>query len=90
NTAQAMNAYTMSDRGTWISFENRGNLEILVEGDERLFNPYHVMLVNPDKCDNVKVDAAREFMNWLVSEEGQQLIADYRMEGKQLFVPDAL
>lgn len=89
NTARAMQAYTLTDRGTWISFKNKGDMKILVQGDPRLFNQYGVMLVNPKRCPKVKVDAARSFMNWLLSDHGQQVIASYRLQGKQLFHPDA-
>lgn len=89
NMARAMGAYTLTDRGTWISFKNRGDLKILVEGDPRLFNQYGVMLVNPQRCAKAKTDVARKFENWLLSPEGQQVIASYRVGGKQLFHPDA-
>ncbi len=89
NTASAMNAYALSDRGTWLSFKNRGELTILVEGDKRLFNQYGVMLVNPAKHPHVKKAEALAFMDWLVSAEGQKAIADYRISGEQLFFPDA-
>jgi ABC-type tungstate transport system permease subunit len=78
NTAVALNAYTLSDRGTWLSFKNRGDLAILVEGDRRLFNQYGVMLVNPDKHPNVKVAEGRAFVDWLISPEGQAAIASHR------------
>ncbi len=89
NSARAMEAYTMSDRGTWISFKNKGDLKILVQGDPRLFNQYGVMLVNPKRCPEAKTDLARKFMDWLLSEHGQQVVASYRLDGKQLFHPDA-
>jgi tungstate transport system substrate-binding protein len=89
NTAAQMPAYTLSDRGTWISFENRGPLEIVVEGDDRLFNQYGVILVNPDKHVHVKAEEGQAFIDWLVSEEGQQAIADYKLNGQQLFFPNA-
>jgi tungstate transport system substrate-binding protein len=89
NTASAMDAYTMSDRGTWISFKNKGDLKILVQGDPRLFNQYGVMLVNPKRCPDVKTDLARKFENWLLSKRGQQVVASYRLQGKQLFHPNA-
>lgn len=89
NMARAMGAYTLTDRGTWISFKNRGDLKILVEGDPRLFNQYGVMLVNPQRCPKAKTDIARKFENWLLSARGQQVIASYRLGGKQLFHPDA-
>jgi tungstate transport system substrate-binding protein len=90
NTASAMNAYVLSDRGTWLSFKNRGDLQILVEGDKRLFNQYGVMLVNPAKHPNVKKDLAQQFIDWLVSPEGQKTIANYKINGEQLFYPNAL
>ena len=89
NTAGAMNAYVLSDRGTWISFKNRGDLEIAVEGDKRLFNQYGVMLVNPEKFPSVKKELGRSFVDWLVSPEGQAAIAGYKIDGQQLFFPDA-
>lgn len=89
NTAGAMNAYVLSDRGTWISFKNRGDLAIVVEGDKRLFNQYGVMLVNPEKYPSVKKELGQTFVDWLVSPEGQAVIAGYKIDGQQLFFPDA-
>src|SRR5512141_987005 len=89
NTADAMNGYVLSDRGTWISFKNRGDLEIAVEGDKRLFNQYGVMLVNPEKYPSVKKEPGQAFVDWLISPEGQQAIAGYKIDGQQLFFPDA-
>ena len=89
NTASAMNAYILADRGTWIAFKNRGELAIAVEGDKRLFNQYGVMLVNPARHAHVKAELGRRFINWLVSAEGQKAIAAYRIEGEQLFFPNA-
>lgn len=89
NMAAALNAYTLSDRGTWLSFRNRGALAILVEGDRRLFNQYGVMLVNPAKCPSVKVKAGQAFIDWLVSPAGQRSIAGYKIGGEQLFFPNA-
>ena len=89
NTAGAMNAYVLSDRGTWISFKNRGDLEIVVEGDKQMFNQYGVMLVNPEKFPSVKKELGRSFVDWLVSPEGQAAIAGYKIDGQQLFFPDA-
>jgi tungstate transport system substrate-binding protein len=89
NTAGASNAYVLSDRGTWISFKNKGDLVIGVEGDKRLFNQYGVMLVNPAKHPNVKKDLGQQFIDWLVSPEGQKAIADYKINGEQLFYPNA-
>ena len=89
NTAAAMNAYILSDRGTWISFKNRGELAIVVEGDKRLFNQYGVMLVNPDKHPGVKKDLGQSFVDWVISAEGQNAIAGYKIGGEQLFYPNA-
>jgi tungstate transport system substrate-binding protein len=89
NTASAMNGYVLSDRGTWISFRNRGDLAIVVEGDKRLFNQYGVMLVNPEKYPSVKKELGQAFVDWLISPEGQAAIAGYRIDGQQLFFPDA-
>jgi len=89
NTANALNAYVLSDRGTWISFENRGDLDILVQGDKRLFNQYGVMLVNPEKYPSVKKQLGQAFIDWLTSPEGQAAIAGYKIGGQQLFFPDA-
>lgn len=89
NTASGMNAYALADRGTWLSFKNRGDLTILVEGDKRLFNQYGVMLVNPEKHRNVKKTDGMAFINWLISPEGQKTIADYKIGGEQLFFPNA-
>lgn len=89
NTTSSLNAYTLTDRGTWISFANKGNLEILVEGDPRLFNQYGVILVNPEKHPHVKAEAGQQFIDWLVSDDGQQAIASYQLDGKQLFFPNA-
>ena len=89
NTASAMNGYVLSDRGTWISFKNRGDLDIVVEGDKRLFNQYGVMLVNPEKYPSVKKDLGQAFIDWLISPEGQAAIAGYKIDGQQLFFPDA-
>jgi tungstate transport system substrate-binding protein len=89
NTASAMNAYVLSDRGTWIAFKNRGDLAIAVEGDNRLFNQYGVILVNPDKHPHVKHALGQAFIGWLISPEGQKAIADYKINGAQLFFPNA-
>jgi tungstate transport system substrate-binding protein len=79
----------LTDRGTWLSFRNRGDLVILVEGDKLLFNQYGVMLVNPAKHPHVKKEAGRKFVDWLISPAGQAAIASYRIDGEQLFFPDA-
>jgi len=89
NTAASMNAYILTDRGTWLSFKNRGDLTILVEGDKRLFNQYGVMLVNPDKHPTVKKELGQTFVDWVISSEGQKAIADYKINGEQLFYPNA-
>ncbi|HET8728998.1 MAG TPA: extracellular solute-binding protein [Alphaproteobacteria bacterium] len=89
NTAAAMDAYTLTDRATWLNFDNRQNLETLVEGDDRLFNQYGVMVVNPEKHPHVKADLGQEFVDWLISPEGQQAIASYEIGGEQLFFPNA-
>jgi len=89
NTASAMNGYTLSDRGTWLSFKNRGELDIVVEGDKVLFNQYGVMLVNPEKHPHVKKELGQQFVDWLISPDGQKTIADYKINGQQLFFPNA-
>src|SRR5262249_7258711 len=87
--ASAMNGYVLTDRGTWLSFKNRGELAIVVEGDKKLFNQYGVMLVSPDKHAHVKKDLGQAFIDWLVSPEGQKAIADCQINGEQLFFPNA-
>jgi len=89
NTASSMNAYILADRGTWLSFKNRGELVVLVEGDRRLFNQYGVMLVNPAKHPHVKQAEGQAFVEWVLSDEGQQAIASYKVGGEQLFFPNA-
>jgi tungstate transport system substrate-binding protein len=89
NTAAGMNAYSLTDRGTWLSFKNRGDLEILVQGDPRLFNQYGIMLVNPAKYPQVKKDLGQTFIDWVLSPEGQKAIASYKIDGEQLFFPNA-
>jgi tungstate transport system substrate-binding protein len=89
NIASASNSYVLSDRGTWLSFKNRGDLEIVVEGDKRLFNQYGVMLVNPAKHPTVKAKLGQQFIDWLISPEGQAAIANYKVNGEQLFYPNA-
>ncbi|MCW9001145.1 MAG: substrate-binding domain-containing protein [Rhodospirillales bacterium] len=89
NTASAMNAYALTDRGTWLSFGNRGDLVALAEGDERLFNPYGVILVNPAKFPHIKQADGQAFIDWIVSPEGQVAIAAYKRGGEQLFFPSA-
>jgi tungstate transport system substrate-binding protein len=89
NTAGAGNGYVLSDRGTWIHYKNKGDLQILVEGDKRMFNQYGVILVNPAKHPNVKKDLGQQFIDYLISPEGQKAIANYKINGEQLFYPDA-
>jgi tungstate transport system substrate-binding protein len=89
NIASGLDGYTISDRGTWISFKNKGQLAIAVEGDPRLFNQYGVILVNPAKHAQVKAEDGRAFIYWLISDQGQKAIADFRIEGQQLFFPNA-
>jgi tungstate transport system substrate-binding protein len=89
NMASSSNAYLLSDRGTWLSFKNRGDLAILTEGDMRLFNQYGVMLVNPDKHPAVKTKEGQAFIDWLISPKGQEIIASYKVGGEQLFFPNA-
>src|SRR5262245_6270218 len=89
NTASSMNGYILTDRGTWISFKNRGDLVIEVEGDRKLFNQYGVMLVNPEKHKHVKKELGQAFVDWVISPDGQKAIADYKIGGEQLFFPNA-
>ena len=89
NTASGLDAYSLTDRGTWISFKNRGNLAMVSEGDKRLFNQYGVMLVNPKKHPHVKATEGQRFIDWLLSDKGQQAIAAFRLEGEQAFFPNA-
>jgi tungstate transport system substrate-binding protein len=89
NTAASMGAYILADRGTWLAFKNRGDLAVLVEGDKRLFNQYGVMLVNPEKHPNVKKDLGQQFVDWVISPEGQKAIEGYKINGEQLFYPNA-
>ncbi len=89
NTASASNAYVLADRGTWISFKNKADLVIAVEGDKRLFNQYGVILVNPAKHASVKKDLGQQFIDWLISAEGQKAIENYKIDGQQLFYPNA-
>ena len=89
NTAAASNGYVLSDRATWIHFKNKGDLAIVVEGDKRMFNQYGVMLVNPAKHPTVKKDLGQQFIDYLVSPEGQRAIANYKIDGAQLFYPNA-
>jgi tungstate transport system substrate-binding protein len=89
NTASAMNGYILADRATWLSFKNRGDLTILVQGDPKLFNQYGAMLVNPTKFPHVKKAEGQAFIDWLISKNGQDVIASYQIGGEQLFFPNA-
>ncbi len=89
NTASASDSYVLADRGTWLSFKNRGALSISVQGDRRLFNQYGVMLVSPARHPHIKKELGQQFIDWLVSREGQDAIAGYRINGEQLFYPNA-
>jgi tungstate transport system substrate-binding protein len=89
NMGASMGAYVLTDRGTWLSFKNRQDLQILVEGDNRLFNQYGVMVVNPAKHPHVKADLAQKFVDWVISPQGQASIAAYKVGGEQLFFPNA-
>ena len=89
NTAKAMQAYVLADRGTWISFKNKEGLSVVIEGDKRLFNQYGVIMVNPAKHSWVKADLGKAFMDYVLSAEGQKVIAEYKIEGQQLFFPNA-
>ena len=87
--ASSLGAYVLADRGTWLSFKNRADLAVLVEGDNRLFNQYGVMLVNPAKHPQTKVTEGQKFVDWVVSNAGQAVIASYKIGGEQLFFPNA-
>jgi tungstate transport system substrate-binding protein len=89
NTAVGMNAYALTDRATWIAFGNKGDFKVAVEGDERLFNQYGIVLVSPQKCPSVKADLGQAFIDWVLSDDGQQAIADYKQNDQQLFFPNA-
>ena len=89
NMGSSSGAYVLTDRGTWLSFKNRGDLAVLVEGDKRLFNQYGVMVVNPAKHAHVKSALAQQFADWVVAAAGQKAIADYKINGQQLFFPNA-
>lgn len=89
NTARAMDGYTLTDRATWISFRNKGDLKVLVQGDPELLNQYGVMLVNPERCPHSRVGLARSFRDWLLSGAGQQAIGSFRLKGEQLYHPNA-
>jgi tungstate transport system substrate-binding protein len=89
NTASAMNGYVLADRATWLNFKNRGDLAILVQGDPKLFNQYGIMLVNPTKFPHVKKVSGQTFIDWITSKDGQDVIAMYKINGEQLFFPNA-
>jgi tungstate transport system substrate-binding protein len=89
NMAASTGAYVLADRATWLSFKNRADLAVLVEGDTRLFNPYGVLVVNPAKHPHTKVAEAQKFADWVTSSAGQAVIASYKIEGQQLFFPNA-
>ena len=89
NVAIGMSAYVLTDRATWISFGNKSDFQIIVEGDEVLFNQYGIMQVNPDKCPNVKGDEAKSFVDWIIGEQGQAEIGSYKIDDQQLFFPNA-
>jgi tungstate transport system substrate-binding protein len=89
NSAAGMNAYILADRGTWLSFKNRAELTVVVEGDKRLFNQYGIILVNPGKHPSVKREMGQAFIDWVISPQGQKAIAEYRIGGEQLFFPNA-
>ena len=89
NAAVGMGAYALTDRGTWIGFKNKGDHEILVAGDVELFNQYGIILVSPDKHPKVKARAGQAFIDWLLSPQGQRAIASYKLDGQQLFFPNA-
>ncbi len=89
NVASSMNGYTLSDRSTWLNFGNKGELQILVQGDEHLFNQYGVILVNPERFPHVKKKMGQTFIDWLLSDKGQKIIAGYRIKGEQAFFPNA-
>jgi tungstate transport system substrate-binding protein len=89
NAAVGSGAYAMTDRATWISFKNKQDFRVLVEGDELLFNQYGIIAISPDNCRQVKIGAARKFVDWMLSDRGQAAIAGYRLDGQQLFFPNA-
>ncbi len=89
NTAAGMGAYALTDRATWIAFKNKGDLKVVVEGDPKLFNQYGVILVNPEKYSHIKAKEGQQFIDWLLSPEGQNAIRSYKVDGQQLFFPNA-
>jgi tungstate transport system substrate-binding protein len=89
NTGAGMGAYILTDRATWIAYGNKGDYQIAVEGDPKMFNQYGIILVSPEKHPNVKAEAGQAFIDWVLSEAGQQAIADYKIEGQSLFFPNA-
>jgi tungstate transport system substrate-binding protein len=90
NTGVGMGAYVLTDRATWISYKNKGDFTIAVEGDKALFNQYGAIVVNKEKCPSVKADLGQQFVDWLLSAEGQTVIGSFKIEGQQLFFPNAL
>lgn len=90
NIAVAMQGYILADRATWVSFKNKQNHKIVLEGDTRFFNQYGIILVNPERFPHIKKEAGQAFVNWMISEEGQKAIASYKLEGQQLFTPDVI
>jgi tungstate transport system substrate-binding protein len=89
NTGIGMGGYVLTDRATWINYGNKGEYTVAVEGDEAMFNPYGIILVSPEHCENVKAEAGQTFIDWMLSDAGQQAIEDYKIDGQQLFFPDA-
>ncbi|MCC2110416.1 MAG: substrate-binding domain-containing protein, partial [Hyphomicrobiales bacterium] len=89
NAGVGMGAYVLTDRATWIAFANKANFKVLVEGDDRLFNQYGVILVNPAKHERVKAEQGQRFIDWLIGADGQKAIAEFKLDGKQLFFPNA-
>ena len=89
NVAIQMGAYVLSDRATWLAFNNKGNHEILFQGDENLYNQYGIIIVNPKRCKNVKIKHAQKFVKWMLSLEGQKTISSFKIDGQQLFFPNA-
>ena len=89
NAAVGSGAYTLTDRATWISFKNKADYKIMVEGDKKLFNQYGIIMVNPSRCPAVKTVLGQEFIDWMLSDRGQKVIASYKLDGQQLFFPNA-
>ena len=89
NVAIQMGAYVLSDRATWLAFNNKGNHKVLFQGDKNLHNQYGIIIVNPERCKNVKLQNAQKFVNWMLSTEGQKSISSFKINGQQLFFPNA-